>query len=78
MTFSIHASGAAKTAIDEVVPRLVGDLVASRITGFDSTLWGEAAEEEAAKRLGWVEAVSVSRPLVPRSSRSARNCTPKA
>ncbi|MGV2983920.1 glucose-6-phosphate isomerase [Microbacterium sp. AGC85] len=65
MTFSIHASGAAKSAIDAVVPRLVGDLIASRITGFDSTLWGEAAEEEAAKRLGWVEAVSVSRPLVP-------------
>ncbi|MGM7696636.1 glucose-6-phosphate isomerase [Microbacterium sp. A84] len=64
MTFSIHASGAAKVAIDEVVPRLVGDLIASRITGFDATLWGEAAEEEASKRLGWVEAVSVSRPLV--------------
>ncbi|MCK3768962.1 glucose-6-phosphate isomerase [Microbacterium aerolatum] len=64
MTFSIHATGAAKAAIDEVVPRLVGDLVASRITAFDSTLWGEAAEEEASKRLGWVEAVSVSRPLV--------------
>ena len=65
MTFAIHATGAAKVAIDEVVPRLVGDLIASRITGFDSTLWGEAAEAEAAKRLGWVEAVSVSRPLVP-------------
>ncbi|MGO2847515.1 MAG: glucose-6-phosphate isomerase, partial [Microbacterium gubbeenense] len=64
MTFSIHTSGAPKAAIDEVVPRLVGDLVASRITAFDSTLWGAAAEEEAAKRLGWVEAVSVSRPLV--------------
>lgn len=64
MTFSIHASGAAKAAIDEAVPHLVGDLIASRITGFDATLWGEAAEDEASKRLGWVEAVSVSRPLV--------------
>ncbi|KDA06212.1 glucose-6-phosphate isomerase [Microbacterium sp. CH12i] len=64
MTFAIHASGAAKVAIDEVVPQLVGDLIASRITAFDSTLWGEAAEAEAAKRLGWVDAVSVSRPLV--------------
>ncbi|WP_175988217.1 glucose-6-phosphate isomerase [Microbacterium tenebrionis] len=64
MTFSIHASGAAKAAIDAVVPQLVSDLIASRITAFDSTLWGPAAEEEAAKRLGWVEAVSVSRPLV--------------
>lgn len=65
MTFSIHASGAAKVAIDEIVPRLVGDLIASRISAFDSTIWGEAAEAEASKRLGWIEAVSVSRPLVP-------------
>lgn len=64
MTFAIHATGAAKAAIDEVVPALVGDLIASRITAFDSTLWGEAAEVEASTRLGWVEAVSVSRPLV--------------
>jgi glucose-6-phosphate isomerase len=64
MTFSIHASGAAKTAIEKVVPQLVGDLIASRITAFDSTLWGPAAEDEASKRLGWIEAVSVSRPLV--------------
>ncbi|MBT2486129.1 MULTISPECIES: glucose-6-phosphate isomerase [unclassified Microbacterium] len=64
MTFAIHTSGAARAAIDEVVPALVRDLVASRITGGDSTLWGPAAEAEAAVRLGWVEAVSVSRPLV--------------
>ncbi len=64
MTFSIHVTGAAKAAIDEVVPTLVGDLIASRITAFDSTLWGDEAEAEAATRLGWVEAVSISRPLV--------------
>ena len=33
MTFSIHTSGAARAAIDETVPSLVHDLVASRITG---------------------------------------------
>lgn len=65
MTFAIHASGPARVAIDEVVPGLVRDLVASRLTGADSTLWGPAAEAEASIRLGWVEAVSVSRPLVP-------------
>lgn len=64
MTFSIHASGAARAAIDETVPSLVHDLVASRITSGDATLWGPAAEAEAAIRLGWVEAVSISRPLV--------------
>lgn len=64
MTFAIHASGAARVAIDETVPALVHDLVASRVTGGDAALWGPAAESEAAIRLGWVEAVSVSRPLV--------------
>lgn len=64
MTFSIHTSGAPKTAIDERVPDLVGALIASRITSGDPTIWGPAAEAEAATRLGWVEAVSVSRPLV--------------
>ncbi|GAA4481819.1 glucose-6-phosphate isomerase [Microbacterium panaciterrae] len=65
MSFHIHTSGAPKAAIDEIVPHLVGDLIASRITAGDPTVWGEAAEAEAAVRLGWVDAVSVSRPLVP-------------
>lgn len=64
MTFSIRATGAAKAAIDEAVPRLIGDLVASRLSAFDATLWGPEAEAEASRRLGWVEAVQVSRPLV--------------
>lgn len=65
MSFTIHASGAPAEAIDAVVPRLVGDLIASRIAAGDSTVWGPAAEAEASIRLGWVDAVSVSRPLVP-------------
>ena len=65
MSFEIHTSGAPKAAIDEVVPRLVGELIASRITNADPTVWGESAEAEASVRLGWVDAVSVSRPLVP-------------
>ena len=64
MSFEIHVSGAPKVAAEKVVPQLVADLVASGITAADPTLWGAAAEEEAAKRLGWVDAVSVSRPLV--------------
>src|SRR5690606_18687402 len=64
MTISIHASGAAKAAIEAAVPQLVEDLVASRLTAFDSTLWGADAEHEASQRLGWVEAVALSRPLV--------------
>ncbi len=64
MSFQIHLSGHVKSVVDETLPSLVGDLVASGVTAGDPTLWGPAAEAEAAQRLGWVDAVSVSRPLV--------------
>ncbi|MET0735009.1 MAG: glucose-6-phosphate isomerase [Microbacterium sp.] len=65
MSFEIHLSGHVKSVVDQTLPGLVADLVASGITAGDPTLWGAAAEAEASHRLGWVEAVSVSRPLVP-------------
>jgi len=61
---TVASSGAAAEAIRRVVPELVKDFVASRITNGDNTLWGPDAEAEAEKRLGWVEAVTLSRPLV--------------
>ncbi len=64
MSFRISVSGAAADAVRRVVPQLVADLVASGITAQDAALWGPAAEAEAAKRLGWTQAVAVSRPLV--------------
>lgn len=63
MSFRIHISGAVKAAVDAHVPTLVGELVASRLTAADSTLWGTDAEHEASERLGWIQAVSASRPL---------------
>ncbi|HEU0183095.1 MAG TPA: glucose-6-phosphate isomerase, partial [Agromyces mariniharenae] len=65
MSFRISVSGAAADAVRRTVPGLVSDLVASGITAQDPELWGPAAEEEASKRLGWTEAVAISRPLVP-------------
>ena len=65
MSIKVVASGAAGEAVDRVVPQLVSDLVASRLTGLDSSLWGTDAEDEAGKRLGWTESVVVSMPLVP-------------
>lgn len=64
MSVRIAVSGAAAEAVERIVPQLVSDLVASRITGGDETLWGHEAEQESAQRLGWVEAVSLSRPMV--------------
>lgn len=64
MSVKVAVSGAAAEAVDRVVPQLVSDFVASRITNLDETLWGPDAEEEAAKRLGWTESVAISAPLV--------------
>ncbi|WP_394552175.1 glucose-6-phosphate isomerase [Agromyces sp. MMS24-JH15] len=65
MSFRVSVSGDAADAVRRVLPTLVADRVASGITALDPALWGPAAEDEASKRLGWTEAVSVSRPLVP-------------
>ncbi|WP_307816563.1 glucose-6-phosphate isomerase [Nocardioides limicola] len=46
------------------VQRLVDDSVASRTAAGDPTLWGPAAEAEAALRLGWTSLPDTSRPLV--------------
>lgn len=64
MSFDITVSGEAAEAVSRVVPQLVSDLVASRITGQDAGLWGPDAEAEAEKRLGWTEAVVISEGLV--------------
>ncbi|WP_203579299.1 glucose-6-phosphate isomerase [Microbacterium hibisci] len=64
MSFDIHLSGRVKSVVEATLPGLAASLVASGITAGDASLWGPAAEAEASQRLGWVEAVSVSRPLV--------------
>lgn len=64
MSFEIHCSGHVKDVVDQTVPGLVDSLVASGITAGDADLWGPDAAAEATRRLGWVDAVSVSRPLV--------------
>jgi glucose-6-phosphate isomerase len=65
MSFDIHLSGHVKSVVEATLPGLVSSLVASGITAGDASLWGPKAEAEASQRLGWVQAVSVSRPLVP-------------
>jgi glucose-6-phosphate isomerase len=60
----VAATGAAAEAVTAWVPRLVEERFASRLFAKDSTLWGEAAQEEASVRLGWVDLHRSSRPLV--------------
>ena len=67
-----HPGEVAVTITDErlseeaasLVDQLVADRVASRLTSQDHTLWGEAAEAEAAVRLSWTTLHETSRPLL--------------
>jgi glucose-6-phosphate isomerase len=63
-TLSYDATGAARLAHEQHLPALLEDKVATRIFAKDPTLWGPDAESEASVRLGWVEAATVSQPLV--------------
>ena len=63
-TLSYDATGAARKALEQHLPVLVEDRVATRIFAKDHTLWGPEAEAESSIRLGWVEAATVSQPLV--------------
>jgi glucose-6-phosphate isomerase len=63
-SLEVAATGAAADAITECVPSLVSDRFASRLFTKDATLWGDAAEEEASVRLGWVNLHRTSRPLL--------------
>ena len=64
MSFDIAVRGAAAEAAERIVPQLVSDLVASRISDQDPTLWGPEAEVDASVRLGWTEAVVISEPMI--------------
>jgi len=63
-TLSYDATGAARDALEQHLPALLEDRIATRIFAKDHTLWGPDAEQESAIRLGWVEAATVSQPLV--------------
>ena len=67
-TLSYDATGAARLAHEQHLPALLEDRIATRIFAKDATLWGPDAEQESAVRLGWVEAATVSQPLVARAS----------
>ena len=53
-----------KVTDQAVIGDLVADRVASRLATADASLWGGAAQEEAAVRLGWVRLHETSRPLL--------------
>ena len=62
--FTLHFGYPDEEAYAETVQRLVDDRIASRLAAQDKTIWGPAAEEEAGKRLSWVQLAQASRSLV--------------
>ncbi|WP_086827195.1 hypothetical protein [Allokutzneria sp. NRRL B-24872] len=58
----VHSGLTAEAA--PLVDRLVADQFASKLTAKDATLWGPAAESEAAIRLSWTTLHETSRPLL--------------
>nr|WP_230687221.1 glucose-6-phosphate isomerase [Catellatospora vulcania] len=52
-------------AAEPVLAQLVQDGVPAKLAAKDNTLWGPAAEAEAAVRLGWVDTFQRSRALLP-------------
>lgn len=62
--FGIASGGAAMEAADAVIPGLVEERFASRLSALDDTLWGAEAQPESSKRLGWVHPGAASRPLI--------------
>ena len=72
-THEVTAAGltvACRTAVRDAsrpaMESLVGDHVAERLVRGDAELWGAAAADEAAMRLGWLELPRSSRELLPR------------
>ena len=61
LSSALEADERYRSALDA----LVADSAASRIFGFDATLWGEAAEAEARIRLGWTDIAPAAADLVP-------------
>ena len=60
----VVAHGPAAEAVSQHVPTLVGEGFAGRLFARDATLWGPDAEDEASRRLAWVDLPRSSRPVV--------------
>ncbi|MGJ9412465.1 glucose-6-phosphate isomerase [Aeromicrobium sp. CF4.19] len=60
----VELSPTAAEAAADALAAVVTDRVASRLFAQDPTLWGEDAQDEAGKRLGWTDLATDSRPLV--------------
>jgi glucose-6-phosphate isomerase len=72
---SVTVQGDAVGEAEGVLGRLTADGVPQALMAGNASLWGPTAAEEAAGRLGWVQAPGRSRRLLPRLTELARRFT---
>jgi glucose-6-phosphate isomerase len=65
MTLKIQHRAAVTRAVETTVPDLVAKKIASRLLDKDPSIWGPDAVAEASIRLGWVDAASETKKLIP-------------
>ena len=65
MTLKVCHKNRVSDAVNQFVPELVKDKIASRLFAKDHTLWGRQAEAESSIRLGWIDAARNTLSLVP-------------
>ena len=63
VTVTLHGDSL-ESSQSQALAALKADGVAARLLAHDATLWGPDAEAESAIRLGWLDAVAVSRQLL--------------
>jgi glucose-6-phosphate isomerase len=64
-TVTVSVSEELRPAADKAREALLADDVPAKLLAHDAALWGPDAEPEAAIRLGWLDAVEVSRAILP-------------
>ncbi len=64
VTVTVHGDGLVSDQ-QEALAALKADDVPARLLAHDASLWGPEAEPEATIRLGWLDAVTVSRGILP-------------
>ncbi|CAM3218446.1 glucose-6-phosphate isomerase [Nocardioides dubius] len=62
--FTVRLNHPDRARVREALDALLADRVASRLFAGDATLWGPEAQDEAGKRLGWVDLHDTSRDLI--------------
>lgn len=77
-SLTLSLLGAARAGAEAQVPGLIDHEFASRLAAKDYTLWGRAAETEAAQRLGWVSPLNQPDPWWLRSPSCVPNWPQRA